>query len=137
MAMSKPAKENTVVRRLKMVLKSIPQTEVKKIHSSAYGREVDLFIVTHGLAVIIEFKALGKLSEVSPHQEARLRRWRRAGAACGSFDRIETAEAFVRKIAARGQLFQSLYESHNNKRVFTAEDANSLMLEKALDLKTQ
>lgn len=87
------ASENSMIAALKKKIGSIPNTRIKKLWSSAANRDIDLLVVTHGIACFYEIKVLGK--EPTDWQYNKLAYWSQC---CGDTGWYDTVDACVKRV---------------------------------------
>lgn len=101
------ASESSMIRNIKAKVEALPNTRIKKLWSGGTaGQDVDLLIVTHGLACFYEIKVPGNVP--TPWQHNRLEWWRKAGADVGWFDTVEDCVKRVAEVANKGALMQRM-----------------------------
>lgn len=91
------ASEKAIVESIKRKLNELPHTRVKKLWSSAANRDIDILVVTHGLACFYEIKQPGETP--TAWQLNRLDYWRTSAADVGWFDNADECYRRVRYMA--------------------------------------
>ena len=95
------ASEKAMIATLKRRVNQIPGTRIKKLWSSHVNRDIDILIVTYGLAGFYEIKQPGE--KPNDWQLNQLRWWARSGADTGWYDDIDILVAHIQDIADRAQ----------------------------------
>jgi hypothetical protein len=93
-------KESSMVTAIKRQVARIPGTRIKKLWSNQMNRDIDLLVVTNGLACFYEIKVPGEVP--SDWQNARLDWWKEAAADVGWFDTVDACIARIRYMAEAG-----------------------------------
>ena len=96
--------ESSMIKKIKRDVKSIPHTRIKKLWSSAANRDIDLLVVTHGLACFYEIKVKGE--QPTPWQRGRLKFWQGSCADVGWFDDVDKCVMRIRHMASVGKIAQ-------------------------------
>ncbi len=73
---------------LKTKVGKLPCTRIKKLWSSATNRDIDILVVTYGLAGFYEIKVAGE--KPTAWQYNRLAFWAASGADTGYFDSVDS-----------------------------------------------
>jgi hypothetical protein len=101
------ASESSMVKQIRARVEALPNTHIKKLWSTATTRDVDLLVVTHGLAGFYEIKVPGE--KPTEWQAHRLDYWRAAGADVAWFDSVDACVCHIQVLSARGAKMQQLY----------------------------
>jgi hypothetical protein len=101
--------ENSMIAALKKKIGSIPNTRIKKLWSSAANRDIDILVVTHGIACFYEIKVLGK--EPTDWQYNKLAHWSQSGGDTGWFDTVDACVKRVQTIADRAAKHEAVITS--------------------------
>ncbi len=89
-------KESQLIRNLKTKINKLPNTRIKKLWSNANNRDVDILIVTHGIACFFEIKVPGE--EPTSWQYNQLGWWAASGAVTGWYDDVDACVADVQRV---------------------------------------
>lgn len=95
------ASEKAMVKTIRARVNALPHTRIKKLWSTGSDRDVDLLVVTHGIAGFYEIKVPGE--QPSEWQYDRLDKWKAAGADVGWFDSVDGCVAHIKGLAARAE----------------------------------
>lgn len=103
-------KESSIITSIKRKVAAIPNTKVKKLWSTAMNRDIDLLVVTNGLACFYEIKVPGE--RPTEWQTHRLDYWRDTGADVGWFDDADKCIERIKYMAVKGKAVQVFLQSH-------------------------
>lgn len=104
------ASESAIIQTIKGGVRGIPNTRIKKMWSTGHGRDVDLLVVTHGLACFYEIKQPGE--QPRDWQVGRIKYWQDALADAGWFDDADRCIERIRQMANLGAHISQLLGQH-------------------------
>jgi hypothetical protein len=100
------ASENSMIVSLKDKIGKLPCTRIKKLWSSATNRDIDILVVTYGLAGFYEIKILGE--KPTAWQYNRLAFWAASGADTRYFDTVNACVLHVEGLQVTFNLNRNL-----------------------------
>lgn len=103
------AKESALIRNLKNKVNKLPCTRIKKLWSSATNRDIDILIVSYGIAIFYEIKVPGE--EPTSWQFNQLAWWAHSGAVTGWFDDVDACVLEVSRIYDTFDLSKNLQKA--------------------------
>lgn len=101
-----PVLESDIVKSILDRTALLPDTRIKKLWSTGINRDVDLLVVSCGLAGFYEIKRPGE--KPTGWQANRLRFWQACGADVAWFDNVEACLDRIKALYDRGRRIQEL-----------------------------
>jgi hypothetical protein len=102
----KPVLESDIVKAIKDRVALLPETRIKKMWSTGINRDIDLLVVSCGLAGFYEIKRPGKYP--TGWQSDRLKYWVESGADTAWFDNVEGCVDRIKALYDKGRRIQEL-----------------------------
>lgn len=87
------ASESALIATLKRRANQLPCTRIKKLWSSHVNRDIDILVVTYGIACFFEIKLPGQ--KPTGWQYNQLAWWARSGAVTGWYDNVDACIACI------------------------------------------
>lgn len=104
-----PVLESDIVKAIRDRVALLPATRLKKLWSTGIGRDIDLLVVSCGLAGFYEIKRPGETP--TDWQNDRMEYWRYCGADVAWFDNVEACLHRIKALYDRGRRIQELIDN--------------------------
>lgn len=104
------ASESAMIKLLKSKVSKLPKTCIKKLWSSHVNRDIDILVVTHGIACFYEIKIPGE--QPTAWQYNQLAKWAASGAVTGWYDDVNELVADILNVPASFNLQVNLLREH-------------------------